>query len=53
MILRGTPKDEKNYIKVNKMMAKFLHYAGFKPSYIDDKYIYFARKDIINGRQHS
>jgi hypothetical protein len=50
MILRGTPTNLNEYVKVKKGIAKLLHKMGFVPTYIDSEYIYF-RKDIFNGRQ--
>lgn len=51
MIIRGTPKNINDYIKVDKYKALELQKQGYTPTYIDLQYIYF-RKDILqNGNR--
>ena len=48
MIIRGTPKDEDKYIRVDKYKALELQQQGYTPTFIDSQYIYF-RKDIFKS----
>ena len=41
MIVRGTPPDPENYKRVNDVESNWLHMAGYHPSYIDEKWIYY------------
>lgn len=41
MIIRGTPPDPENYKRVNDVESNWLHMAGYHPSYIDEKWIYY------------
>ena len=51
MIIRGTPKDIEQYIKVyDKDKIVRLAQKGFNPSYIDDTFAYFEySKELINA----
>lgn len=41
MIIRGMPKDIKNYYLADNDVAFTLHQKGFQPKYIDEDAIYF------------
>ncbi len=48
MIIRGTPKNKDEYIRVDKYKAFELQQQGYNPIFIDSQYIYF-RKDILQS----
>jgi hypothetical protein len=50
MIIRGTPTNLNEYIKVKKGIAKLLHRIGLIPTYIDSEYVYFRKDNFINGK---
>lgn len=41
MVIRGTPKDIKNYYLADDDVAFILHQKGFQPKYIDGDATYF------------
>ena len=47
MIIRETPKDIENYIKVDNAKARFLQGKGFNPLYMDFEFIYFKNNKEI------
>lgn len=50
MIIKGTPKNTKRYIKADNILGRFLQGKGYLPIYIDCEYLYFYKtKEIENA----
>lgn len=47
MILRGTPKNHKDFIKVDRDTTIVLSTNGFDAMYIDENYCYYIKSDEL------
>lgn len=47
MIIRQTPKDLDNYIKVDSNLNLILHQNNFPPKFIDDGFIYYLKTEEL------
>ena len=47
MIIRGTPNNKDDYIKVNSYISEILHNMNFIPKYINNKSIYYKKNNEL------
>lgn len=47
MIIRGTPNNKDDYIKVNSYTSEILHNMNFVPKYINNKSIYYKKNNEL------
>lgn len=47
MVIRKTPSDLDKYIAVSKDNAISLNKNGFKPIYMDNKFLYYKKTDEL------
>lgn len=47
MIIRGTPNNKDDYIKVNSYTSEILHNMNFIPKYINNKSIYYKKNNEL------
>ena len=54
MMIRQTPTNIENFVKVNSELSEKLHELGFIPRYIDNEWIYYEKtKEIENILERS